>query len=396
MGGSFDHAFFDGPLVAVVHCVDTEGPIGGDVRRNPDGSKEFMDNWSDIKQSLRELVNDDYRNCHRDSFNFPLKFNWFIMDFTGFSTNPKNRICEYHDTYDNIKSLNTSIDAFHWHYHQPPKSGIGDQWSDDWDSSNEHYNILGRRILDREDFPEAFRAGGTIEDEKCSMWLNDNLMIDFSNRVSSMSVKTENIFDFNWFGAPMDWFPYNPSHGEITAKGDMRRVIARSVDIKSRLHELQYDEVLKAFNDALSSGNTTILSYFSHDHRDMREETSYAIQLVKKASEETGVPFKWMCAKDAVKQALRLPTRENDIQVSITGRNAFITFRHRMFQKNPFVYTLSKAGNIKYHKLDVKIHPACPHYYQSCTLEIPEETVKIGVACTDMSGDKCVEVVDVY
>ena len=30
--------------VLVVHCVDTEGPIGGNVRRRSDGSKEFMKN----------------------------------------------------------------------------------------------------------------------------------------------------------------------------------------------------------------------------------------------------------------------------------------------------------------------------------------------------------------
>ena len=42
--------------VLVVHCVDTEGPIGGDVRRKPDGSKEFMDSWKDIKKSLSEIL----------------------------------------------------------------------------------------------------------------------------------------------------------------------------------------------------------------------------------------------------------------------------------------------------------------------------------------------------
>ena len=31
--------------VLVVHCVDTEGPLGGDARRLPDGSPEFFDGW---------------------------------------------------------------------------------------------------------------------------------------------------------------------------------------------------------------------------------------------------------------------------------------------------------------------------------------------------------------
>ena len=83
--------FYDKPLVLVVHCVDTEGPIGGDVRRRKDGSKEFMDNWRDIKDSLSEITNDRFRLDNRDSFGNNFKLNWFIMDFTGFKTNPKKK-----------------------------------------------------------------------------------------------------------------------------------------------------------------------------------------------------------------------------------------------------------------------------------------------------------------
>ena len=384
----------DGPIVLVVHCVDTEGPIGGDVRRNPDGTKEFMDNWEDIKSSLSDITSSEYRNRNSDSFGGDLTFNWFIMDFMGFLTNPKNRISKYHDTYDNIKSLNTAVDSFHWHYHQPSRSGAGDQWSDDWDASNEHYNILGRRIIERNDFPEAFRAGGTIEDEKCSQWLEDHMMIDFSNRVSYRSEPTNNIFDFNWYGAPLNWVPYNPKKGELTSRGKMRRLIARSVDLRSRLHELQYNEVLDTFNQAKKNNRPIIFSYFSHDHRDMRDETSYAIELLNKASNETSIPFKWACAKGAVKECFGLPTRENKIGISVVDKTALITFRHKIFQKYPFVYTLDIDGNVTYHKLDIKIHPACPDYYQSCNFKVPSGTLKIGVACTDMSGDKCVKVVE--
>ena len=96
--------------VLVVHCIDTEGPIGGDVRRRPDGSKEFMDNWTDIKDSLQEITCPEFRQKYNDSSGNPYVYNWFIMDFMGFKTNPKNRVQEFHDTYDNIKSLNTSHD----------------------------------------------------------------------------------------------------------------------------------------------------------------------------------------------------------------------------------------------------------------------------------------------
>ena len=94
MAGFYEKKDEDTPAVLVVHCVDTEGPIGGDVRRNPDGTQEFYDNWKDIKASLEEITNESYRKTHCDSFGKLFMFNWFIMDFTGFSTNPKNRITE--------------------------------------------------------------------------------------------------------------------------------------------------------------------------------------------------------------------------------------------------------------------------------------------------------------
>ena len=80
--------FYKAPVVLVVHCVDTEGPIGGDVRRNPDGSAEFMANWKDIKETLHDITNDGFRQRNKDSFGNSYKYNWFIMDFMGFKTNP--------------------------------------------------------------------------------------------------------------------------------------------------------------------------------------------------------------------------------------------------------------------------------------------------------------------
>ena len=378
------------PVVLVVHCVDTEGPIGGDVRRNPDGTPEFMDSWIDIKDSLREITNNRFRVESCDSFGNPYMLNWFIMDFTGFKTNPKNRVQKYHDTYDNIKSINTKIDSFHWHYHQPPASGAGDKWSESWKNSDEHYNILGRRILDREDFPEAFRAGGTIEDNICSHWLEDNLMIDYSNRVSHKSYKTKNIFDFNWHGAPDDWGYYHPSKDTFLEKGDMRRYIARSVDLKSRFHLLEEWEVLQAFEKSKKENKPVILSYFSHDHRDMRAETNYAIDIIKRQSKKSNVPFMWCDAKKAIQICENIDPVVVKIGIEDHGGKFMIYFREEIYQKHPFVYTMDRDGNIDYHMLDLEWIPNCPYYLQRCFLEKEDRFIKLGIACTSMTGDKSI------
>ena len=382
--------FYNKPVVLVVHCVDTEGPIGGDVRRRLDGSKEFMDNWSDIKTSLNDITTDNFRHNSADSFGNPFMLNWFIMDFTGFKTNPKNRIEEYNDTYDNIKSLNTSIDSFHWHYHQPPLSGIGDMWSDDWGNSDEHYNILGHRIIERNDFPEVYRAGGTLEDNKCSLWLEDHLMVDYSNRVSHRSHPTDNIFDFNWCGAPKEWGYYHPSHENFIRKGSMKRYIVRSVDLESRLHTLEQRQIDQVFKKAKVDKKSIILSYFSHDHRDMRSETYRVVKMINIASKKYNIPFAWQDALKALQACEDIKPVHVKIGIEKNENRYKIYFDKEVYQKFPFVYTEDKSGNIKYHKLKLEHVANSPIYLKKCYLDNDDNFKKIGVACTSMTGNKSV------
>ena len=385
--------FFNTPLVIIVHAVDTEGPIGGNVRRRPDGTKEFMDNWSDIKVSLKDITSNEFRQRNADSFGNPFKLNWFIMDFIGFSTNPKNRITEFNDTYDNIKSLNTKLDSFHWHYHQPPISGIGDQWSDDWDNSDIHYDILGHRIIDRQDFPEVFRAGGTVEDNKCSRWLEDNFLIDYSNRASYRSEETSDIFDFNWFEAPRHWGAYHPHTDNFMNPGEMRRHIVRCVDLRSRLHELQQWEVDEAFSYAQAYNRPIILSYFSHDHRDMRDETRRASELISNAHQRFGVNFMWSDAKEALQISKGITPLHVRIGIEQTGDGSVMIHFHRsIYQRCPFVYTKMIDGSIIRHELQLEVHPACPYYLLRCFLKLTDEMTHIGVACTSTTGDASVKV----
>ena len=376
--------------VLVVHCIDTEGPIGGDVRRHPDGSKEFMDNWADIKASLHELTCDEFRNKNTDSSGNPYVYNWFIMDFMGFKTNPKNRIQKFHDTYDNIKSLNTSYDFFHWHYHQPPKSGIGDQWSDDWENSDIHYEILGRRALERNDFPEVFRAGGTIEDNNCSHWLEKNFMLDFSNRISHRSTSTTNIFDFNWYGAPSHWGYYHPHVDELTQPGNMKRMIARSVDLESRLHRLEQWQVDEAFSYAKSFDKPVLLSYFSHDHRDMRAETHRVIEMIEKSSQKFNIPFSYCDAKSALQDVAQITSEKIEVDCELDPWKAIFRFSSRPYQQTLFVFTLTNTGSFQYIPGDIKQEGE----NFTCKIVIEENTAKIAVAGHSQSGDKFVKVIE--
>jgi hypothetical protein len=321
----------------VVHAVDTEGPLGGDARRLPDGSPEFFDTWDDILGSLAELTDPGWRADHPDSYGGPWTFNWFVMDFTGFRTNPKRRFAEYHDTWDRIHTLPVEADGLYWHYHVPPASGAGDQWSETWLSSNECNVVLARRLLERGSFPAAFRAGGTIEDAAASRWLEHAIPIDFSNRVSERSHPDGDLFHFNWYGAPELWGSYHPSPADVMRPGTMRRFVYRSLDLRSRYNELTLGHVEAAMTEVRETGGSRVLSFFSHDNRDMRPETNHASELLRRASEQTGVPWRSCTAVEAHRRYHGLASRPIELRASVDAGGVLFEADGEPFQPVPFV-----------------------------------------------------------
>jgi hypothetical protein len=325
------------PELLVVHAVDTEGPLGGDARRLPDGSPEFFDEWDDILASLAEVTDPARRADHADSFGGPWAFSWFVMDFTGFLTNPKHRVAEYHDTWDRIGTLPVENDGLYWHYHVPPASGAGDQWSETWLSSNECNVVLARRLLERGAFPAAFRAGGTIEDAAASRWLEHAIPIDFSNRVSERSRPGADLYHFDWYGAPELWGSYHPSPADVMRPGAMRRFVYRSLDLRSRYNELTLDHVVAAMTEVRESGKPRVLSFFSHDNRDLRPETYHAVELMRRASEQTGVEWRTCTAVDAHRRYHGLATRPVALRASADEDGVVLETDAEPFQAVPFV-----------------------------------------------------------
>lgn len=366
--------------VLVVHCVDTEGPLGGDARRRPDGSREFFDTWDEILVSLRELTDDRFRRDHADSHGEPYRFSWFLLDFTGFRTNPKEKVTEYHDTYDRLRSLPTALDGFYWHYHVPPASGVGDQWSDSWLSSNEGNTILARRLLERGEFPEAFRAGGTIEDAAASHWLEQVFLLDFSNRVSRASRPDAPLSDFGWYGAPMRWEPYHPSHVNFLRPGRMRRLVYRSLDLRSRVNRLDEDGVEECFREVAETDNSRVMSFFSHDCRDMRPETYDVHGMLAAAAKRTGVPWRSCTAVEAHRRFHGL--EEERVGLELDG--LAVRADREPFQPAPFFAAELDDGRF------VRLFPKRTGELEWRVDVDPERVRRAGAAVTSRSGDRTV------
>jgi hypothetical protein len=367
--------------VLVVHAVDTEGPLGGNARRLPDGSSEFMDTWDAILESLADLTAPGFREEAADAYGGPYRFNWFVMDFTGFRTNPKCRVAAYHDTWDRIATLPVELDGLYWHYHVPPESGIGDEWSETWLSSNECNTVLVRRLLERGSFPAAFRAGGTIEDEPASRWLEEAIPIDFSNRVSERSRPGADLYHFDWHGAPPLWGSYHPALGDPRSEGGLRRFVYRSLDLRSRYNELTQEHVDACFREVASSGAPHVLSYFSHDNRDMRPETHHVVELLARAAERTGVPWRSCTAVDAHRRFHGLEPDLLDLALERDADGCTIRASAEPFQRIPFAGALLADGRF------VRLYPR-PVALAEWRLTFPGAAVeRLGAAATSCAGD---------
>ena len=164
--------------------VDTEGPVTDETH------SDLLNNWKAIDESLKKIFSDSFRQEFSDSSGEPVKFNWFIMDWAGFKTNPVKRDFGYHKIFDHyVENFGSSIkkfnDGIYWHYHHPPKSGIGNEWNPNWKQNREYENILCRAVIERNFFPAIFRAGGTIENNDASNWLEKWIPFDYSSRAKA-------------------------------------------------------------------------------------------------------------------------------------------------------------------------------------------------------------------
>lgn len=285
--------------VLVVHCVDAEGPLGGDARRNPDGTAEFYDNWRDILTSLEEITRPEFRVKQEDSYGGWWRYTWFTLDFQGFATNPKCRDTTPHAVYDHLRQLPTGADAFEFHHHPVPPNGEGDKWTRVWDSEPARQQL--RRAFDeRRRLIRAFRAGGTIETNEMSEWINGNFIVDFSNRVSERSRKGNvDLNTFDWFGAPKRWGSYRPQPYNFLEPGGQHRHIYRCIDLRSRYNELSELHIDEAFEQTAREDVPAVLSFFSHDNRDMRSETRHAYKLISEGAARHGLPWRSCTAMEA-------------------------------------------------------------------------------------------------
>ncbi|MBF0511541.1 MAG: hypothetical protein HQL13_04340 [Candidatus Omnitrophica bacterium] len=333
--------------VFVVCAIDTEGPI--DDARKP----EILNSWDRVDALVERLKPKDFRMTTLDSQGRGLVYSWFILHLTGFKTNPFKRAMGYHAVFDHYlkqhgMNFQDNEDGIYWHYHHPAVSGIGNEWCRDWTHCTEYYNILSRLVIERNFFPACFRAGGRIEDDDLSNWIEQWIPFDFSNnsgqvnwdQIESDGKRLGDICD--WSRASLSWRPYHPSADDYQALGDQKRWMFRCPDLDSPVHQLRDEDIRQAFREA-QAGKDTVLAFFEHDRRDsVIDKIKNVCLRIKQISDEfREVPWFYTNAKEAAQKCLGLDVGTLPrFKVSVYGDNRILILGEEpIFGQAPFVCT---------------------------------------------------------
>ncbi|MBF0250961.1 MAG: hypothetical protein HQL35_10070 [Alphaproteobacteria bacterium] len=446
----------DKNVVLVVHAVDTEGPLyesldatfvrvrelhgitrlpqtrdtlerlrRGEVDLNGKEAAvqdmlnthllSYHEDWTQIDRMLERIMAPDFRNQLPDSFGGGWVFNWHCLDLVGFKANPRRRALGYHVVFDHYKDAMKWYpdcrDALHFHFHPMSTYQEAHRSATSIINSPELWQTVSRRIIEREWFPSAFRAGFHVERPDLHWFLEQWIPFDFSNLAVENTADLEKSRDTkngrggDWRQAPTDWSIYQPSHDNYQVPGNCRRWIARAQNVMNRYAAIDQHEVDKAFSRA-QQGKPTIMTVTTHDFRDMGAEVDHVRTLIADASARfPDVKFKYCEGVEAFRMALGYdaaedqglelevilnPSPENDLP-NMTIR----TVKGEVFGPQPWLAIETMGKRFIHDNLDFGLSGDEWYYvFHDSTLPL-HDVRRIGIGANDKWGNSFAKVIDV-
>lgn len=443
-------------IVLLVHCIDTEGPlyesISAKFERLNDlfnishipvsennlkklknlefdlNGLEFViekilqghlsnynEDWSQIRTMLDRICSNEFRNQELDSYGNGWVYNWHCMDHVGFLTNPRRRDMGYHnifDFYTDFLSEHDSNDSIQWHFHPISAFREANRCASNYFSDGEIFQIISRKVIERNWFPQVYRAGFQTERPDSNWFLEQWIPFDMSSMATDSHDDLQNFIDFkdgrgaDWRGAPTDWSVYNPSHDYYQIPGNCRRWIGRSLNVLNRIASIDQVEMDKAFFQA-SLGNFPIVGMAGHDWRDLGVEVDFLRSLIKISKEKyPNVKFKFCNAVEAFQicltknKKIELPALELEVVLKQPQENDVHTIEvnvleGEVFGPQPYLALELYGKRFMHDNLDFRdIHRNSWSYaFHGDTVPF-NEVKKIGVAACDKFGRSDVKVID--
>jgi len=439
-------------IIYFVHCIDTEGPLYESLdakfqrvkdifnirikksKKNleklkkakiPLNGKEkkiasvlsshltnYNSDWKKIDKMIKRIFSDNFRNKHKDSFGNPWVFNWHCLDHVGYKNNPRRRTLGYHKIFDYYqKVLNTRNkykDKIHWHFHPMSTYNDAHRCATSYANSPELYQILCRKIIERNYFPSVFRAGFQAERPDSNLFLEQWIPFDMTNMSTSDNRDLDLSLDFkfgrsgDWRRAPKDWSIYHPSHDDYQLPGKCRRWIGRALNVMNRIASINQKEIDKAFTQANKRGYA-LVGFASHDFRDLGVEVEYLHDLIKKSNKKfKDVKYEFAEAKYAFSKIAKLKEKINikplkfNVKFFKESKKDFAKIEVRVkqgevFGPQPFLAIKTKSNRFINDNFDFSSSKKKWYYaFHSDTIPINDIST-IGIAANDKLGNTCIK-----
>jgi hypothetical protein len=425
----------------IVHLVDTEGPFSEPIEETfkqlndifhidvepteenlqriqsgigiPDDIKEevmlrfskhrlgYNKTWSDIENMCITLFSKEWRNTISGNSPTPYTISWNCLDQIGFHDNPRRRqlgpnlIYQFYN--DQINSSGIYWDRLYWHYHPMSFNKALNKTGTSLNHYPHHYASLCHRVLDCHSFPAVFRPGYHIERTDLNVFLEQWIPFDYANQNALDQRKDENYRFQDWRKAPTEWSVYHPDFSDPRRPGNLKRAVARCLNIGTDFAKLTKDEIHKAFQRC-SEGKPTILAYCNHDHRDMIAEIEEVTSLIHDVSThyESQVQYQYCNAVDAMRMYFDFPNEE-PVEFSFTFNDGRLDIKcsKPIFGAQPFL-TFRTFDNTLYHDNFCFGEDELSFFYQFDTHSMPIQMIQeIGVATNDLYGSSSVLIIDV-
>ncbi|MEX0694483.1 MAG: hypothetical protein WD075_08580 [Rhodospirillales bacterium] len=438
-----------------VHCIDTEGPLYESLDAkfqllkevfNIDGLPVSWDNfaklqagkldiggkerevaeffnsqrvnlnrtWTEVEAMLDRITAPEFRNSRPDSNGNGWVYNWFCLDHINYQYNPRRRDIGFHNVFDfyadYLQRTEGYGDALHWHFHPMSTYSDAHRCATHYFRSPEIFEILCRKIIERNWFPSTYRAGFNLERPDSHWFLEQWIPFDISNSSQEDNTLLENSLDLrngragDWRRALKEWSIYHPDHDDYQRPGNCRRWIGRALHLLNRLYSLTENEVVRAFEQA-AAGKPALVGLCSHDFRDMGAEVEYVRDLIDKVSPSyPGVTYEFAEARHAFRQVIgsesdAAPALDFDLTFNPADDNDHasidVTLKQgSVFGPQPFLAIETKSRRFIHDNFDfTDFGTRWSYAFYGDTLPI-DDVARIGVAANDKFGNTCIRHLD--
>lgn len=438
-------------VVYIVHSIDTEGPLFESLEEtfkrieqvfgikieptqenlsklqhqelDLDGSErqvakmlspeflDYNDNYAKLDDMLERIGSSEFRNKITDSFGGGWVYNWHCVDHLGYSINPRRKDMGYHNIYDHYHSFIKQTDApdqIYWHFHPSHHYGISNLNATMYFRDPKIYNIIARRILERNWFPSVNRAGFHTERPDSHWFLEQWIPFDLSNQSFDKDDEqpdTSGARFGDWRRAPSDWSVYQPHHDDYQVPGDCRRHIGRCLNVGTRMRCINKEEMEKAFEYAKDNGSA-LMGVTNHDFREMGDDVDRVRKMATKVAEKyPNVKFKYADAREAFNQVIFEEYTEPDkniLSIELEEINSetedtgilHVEASEEIYGPQPFLAIKTIDGDVFHDNFDFE-EPFRKWSYTFDFQTFPVETVqKIGVATNDKRGFYHIQTID--